>query len=211
MLSLTTSLTALSSGRPVVTTPRAACTMRADSSRRDALVTGSAMLAAATTAVSSASAKSGEFGKIGIFGMSDISSPYQPGGPKSGPDATFGYKKSDGEFLANGYQKDVSREKKSFLESSSRISSLQPKIDSKTWWFLRDELRIQAYTMRSSMLVMNGVLEGEKKEAATKAYKKFWSEIEAFDLACKKKEPALANKEFADVLAALKTYTDIAA
>jgi len=203
MLSLTTSLTALSSGRPVVTTPRAACTMRADSSRRDALVTGSAMLAAATTAVSSASAKSGEFGKIGIFGMSDISSPYQPGGPQSGPDATFGYKKSDGEFLAKGYQKvrrrprcrrpraphrqltstprspaaasphrppsppppspllpppqtaapppppppppqDVSREKKSFLESSSRISSLQPKIDSKTWWFLRDELRIQA-------------------------------------------------------------------
>merc|ERR1719482_2647887 len=160
--------------------------MRADSSRRDALVTGSAMLAAATTAVSSAS-------------------------PKSGPDATFGYKKSDGEFLAKGYQKDVSREKKSFLESSSRISSLQPKIDSKTWWFLRDELRIQAYTMRSSMLAMNGVLEGEKKEAATKAYKKYWSEIEAFDLACKKKEPALANKEFADVLAALKTYTDIAA
>ncbi|EOD11564.1 hypothetical protein EMIHUDRAFT_437557 [Emiliania huxleyi CCMP1516] len=240
MLSLTTSLTALSSGRPVVTTPRAACTMRADSSRRDALVTGSAMLAAATTAVSSASAKSGEFGKIGIFGMSDISSPYQPGGPQSGPDATFGFKKSDGEFLAKGYQKDVSREKKSFLESSSRISSLQPKIDSKTWWFLRDELRIQArappaklecgcpaYTMRSSMLAMNGVLEGEKKarapsptarpaanrEAATKAYKKYWSEIEAFDLACKKKEPALANKarEFADVLAALKTYTDIAA
>merc|ERR1712086_970515 len=66
---------------------------------------GSAMMGAATTAVSSASAKSGEFGKIGIFGMSDISSPYQPGGPKSGPDATFGYKKSDGEFLANGYQK----------------------------------------------------------------------------------------------------------
>lgn len=47
------------------------------------------------------------------------------------------------------------------------------------------------------------------QEPAAKAYKKFWAEVEAFDLACKKKEPALANKEYADVLTALKTYTDL--
>jgi hypothetical protein len=47
------------------------------------------------------------------------------------------------------------------------------------------------------------------QELAAKAYKKYWSEVEAFDLACSKKEPALANKEYADVLAALKSYTDL--
>jgi len=74
-------------------------------------------------------------------------------------------------------------------------------------WFVRDELRVQAYNMRSSMLAINKVLPADKKEAATAAYKKYWAEVEAFDLACAKKEPALANKEYADVLAALKAYT----
>lgn len=80
-------------------------------------------------------------------------------------------------------QSDVSREKKSFLESVRRIKSLGPKVESKTWWFVRcahdfhcldsasllvcvsrflpsacsDELRIQAYDMRSSMLALNKV------------------------------------------------------
>lgn len=100
-------------------------------------------------------------------------------------------------------------------------------------WFVRDELRVQAYNMRSSMLAINKVLPESKKvrarsmivlggekqlfmtcvlymqELASKAYKKYWSEVEAFDLACSKKEPALANKEYADVLAALKSYTDL--
>merc|ERR1712087_147854 len=191
---------------------RSQCTMMADesSTRRELFAkVGAAMVGVA--AVDSASAKAGQFGKIGIFGTTDLSSPYQPDQPLGFGGETFGYKKSEGAILAEGYESDVSREKASFLESSKRISSLQPKVDSKTWWFVRDELRIQAYVMRSSMLALNGVLPADKKEAATKAYKKYWSEIEAFDLACKKKEPALTNKEFADVLAALKTYTDIAA
>ena len=62
--------------------------------------------------------------------------------------------------------------------------------------------------MRSSMQAMNGV--AKDREAAKKAYKKYWSEVEQFDLACAKKESALANKEFADVLAALKAYRDVA-
>merc|ERR1712113_367895 len=160
--------------------------------------------------VDSASAKAGQFGKIGIFGMEDLSSPYQPGGPKSGAEATFGFAKSAGPKLADGYESDVAREKAAFLESSKRISSLGPKIEAKTWWFARDELRLQAYNMRSSMKASNGVLEPEAKAKAEKAYKVYWNEIAAFDLACVKKEPALAAKEFADVLAALKAYTDIA-
>jgi len=136
--------------------------------------------------------------------MDDISSPYQPGGPKAGKDATYGYAKSDGPMLADGYENDVGREKAAFLESAKRIKSLGPKIESKTWWFVRDELRIQAYTMRSSMIAMNKV--NSNKATCDKAYKKFWSEIESFDLACKKKELALATKEYDDVLAALENY-----
>ena len=156
---------------------------------------------------SSASAKAGQFGKIGIFGMEDISSPFQPGGPKAGADATFGYAKSSGPKLATGYESDVAREKAAFLESSRRISELQPKIESKTWWFVRDQLRSQAYNMRSSMLALNAV--NADKAAALKAYKKYWSEVEMFDLACSKKESALAQKEYGDVLSALKAYTDL--
>merc|ERR1712070_810909 len=94
------------------------------------------------------------------------------------------------------------REKAAFLESSRRVSSLQPKLDSKTWWFVRDELRTQTYVMRSSMLALNGVQPEVKK-----LYKKFWSEVESFDLAVKKKEPALANKEYGDLKAALAAYS----
>lgn len=178
-------------------------------SRRELLAkSGAALFAAAF--VESASAKAGQFGKIGIFGMEDISSPFQPGGPKAGKDSTYGYAKSDGPMLADGYEADVAREKAAFLESSKRVSSLQPKIDAKTWWFCRDELRLQAYNMRSSMKAINAVLPAEKKAEAKKAYDKFWGEVAAFDLACVKKEPALAQKEYDDCLAALKVYTDIA-
>lgn len=183
----------------------AAPLMAADdvSSRRQLFARAGAALAGAAFA-SSASAKAGQFGKIGIFGMEDISSPYVPGGPKSGKDSTYGYAKSDGPILATGYESDVAREKAAFVESTKRIKSLGPKVESKTWWFVRDELRIQAYVMRSSMLAMNKV--NADTTACTKAYKKFWSEIESFDLACQKKELALATKEYADVLAALETY-----
>jgi len=166
---------------------------------------GAAALGAAF--VQGASAKAGQFGKIGIFGQEDLSSPYQPGGPKAGPEATYGYSKSEGPILAEGYKNDVAREKEAFLESSRRIKSLQPKLDSKTWWFIRDELRIQAYNMRSSMKALNFV--NADKAAVEKAYKKYWTEIESFDFACRKKEPALAQKEYNDVLAALQAYTDL--
>jgi hypothetical protein len=172
--------------------------------RRAALGIAATTLAAAAAPLA-ASAKAGQFGKIGIFGMSDISSPYVPGGPKAGPEATFGYAKSEGEFLANGYEQDVTREKAAFLESSRRIQALTPKIQSKTWWFVKDELRAQAYAMRSSMKALNKALPDGT--AATKAYAKFWKEVEQFDLACTKKDLDLANKEYTEMLDALKAYT----
>merc|ERR1719446_771101 len=59
--------------------------------------------------------------------------PYRTWGPKSGKDSTYGYAKSEGDILADGYQADVAREKASFAESCKRLLSLQPKLDSKTW------------------------------------------------------------------------------
>jgi len=135
-----------------------------------------------------------------------ISSPYQPGGPKAGPDATFGYAKSDGEFVAKGYEKDISREKAAYLVSTKIVQSQGPNIDSKTWWLVRDNLRGQAYNMKANMRAINSVLDGETKTVAEKAYKTFWNEIDQLDLACKKKELALAQKEYKDVLAALTAY-----
>jgi len=174
--------------------------------RRQLFARAGAMLAGAAMA-QSASAKAGQFGKLGLFSMEDISSPYQPGGPKSGPESTYGYAKSDGAILAADYEADVAREKTAFLESVRRLKTLGPKIESKTWWFIRDELRIQAYTMRGSMLAMNKV--NSDKAATDKAYKKFWAEVEQFDLACKKKEQALATKEYDDMLKAMDAYVGL--
>jgi len=172
------------------------------SSRRQALAGASAAVIAGSM-VQGAQAKAGQFSKQSLFGVNDMSSPFQVGGPQAGDSATYGYK-STGEFLANGYEADVTREKASFLESTNRLSTLGPKIESKTWWFVRDELRIQAYQMRSSMLAINKV--SPNKAAADKAYKTFWSEVESLDLACKMKEQALAQKEYDDVMKALAAY-----
>jgi len=67
-------------------------------------------------------------------------------------------------------------------------------------------LRCQAYTMKANMRAINAVLDPAGKVAATKAYDKFWKEIDSLDLACRTKELALAQKEYQDVLDALKGY-----
>merc|ERR1712241_421782 len=59
-------------------------------------------------------AKAGEFTKISFFGSEAMSSPYVEGGAASGKEATFGFAKSNGTFLSEGWEKDVTREKKSF-------------------------------------------------------------------------------------------------
>ena len=132
-----------------------------DSTRRDLFAKAGAALLSFSAAVQGASAKAGQSGKIGIFDTS-ISSPYQPQGiARTEAGSTYGWK-SNGEAAAAGYKSDVAREKASFQESVKRISGLGPKIESKTWWFVRDELRIQAYTMRASMLAMNAVNSDKK-------------------------------------------------
>jgi len=172
-------------------------------SRRQLFARAGAAALAGSAMVQGASAKAGQFGKVDIFGYA-MSSPFQPGGPKSGADATYGYAKTDGPILAADYQADITREKASFDKSVTVIKGQSANIDSKTWWLVRDNLRGQAYTMKANMRALNGV--NANKAAADKAYAKFWSEINALDLACQKKELALAQKEYADVLAALDAY-----
>jgi hypothetical protein len=180
-------------------------------SRREILAKASAALAS-VAAVQSASAKAGQFTKLEIFsvvGQPGISSPYQAGGPKAGADATFGYAKSDGPMLAKGYEADVTREKAGLEVSKKIVRAQGPNIDSKTWWLVRDNLRGQAYNMKANMRAINAVLEPSTKVAAVKAYEKFWKEIDQLDLACRTKEQALAQKEYQDVLEALKKYEEI--
>jgi len=179
--------------------------------RRGALQ--AAALAAAAAVPMAANAKAGQFSKLDIFsivGQPAISSPYQPGGPRSGKDATYGYKKSDGPILAAGYESDVTREKKAFEVSKNIVNTQGPNIESKTWWLVRDNLRGQAYNMKANMQAINEVLPADKKKDATKAYKKFWAEVDQLDLALTKKEPELARKEYEDVKAALVAYEAIA-
>jgi hypothetical protein len=181
-------------------------------SRREVLAKAGAAFAS-MAAVQSASAKAGQFSKQEIFSIAGppaISSPYQAGGPKAGQigesTATFGYAPSDGPILAKGYQTDVTREKAGLEVSKRIVRSQQKNIDSKTWWLVRDNLRGQAYNMKANMLAIQNVMEPAAKAKATKAYSKFWSEINSLDLACVKKELALAQKEYMDVLDALTEY-----
>lgn len=103
------------------------------------------------------------------------------------------------------------REQKAVYEKTVKlVSGLQGEIDSKTWWKVRDQLRgTDVYSLRSSMLSINNVLPADKKDSAAKAYKKVFVEMEALDLACKKKEQALATKENNDLLEALAAYKAI--
>jgi len=188
--------------RPAVRVEGPVMAAEQPSSRRQLFArAGAAVLGGAMA--QSASAKAGQFGKVEIFGFA-ASSPYQPGGPKSGEDATFGYAKSEGPKLATGYESDVTREKAAFDVYAKIVRSQAKNIDSKTWWLARDNLRGQAYNMKANMKALNGV--AKDKAAADKAYAAFWSEINSLDLACQKKELALAQKEYQDVLAALDAY-----
>jgi len=188
--------------RPAVTTNGPVMGMEEPSSRRQLFARAGAAVFSAGM-VQGASAKAGQFGKVEIFGAG-ISSPFQPGGPKSGEEATYGYAKSSGPILAKGYEADVEREKIAFVTSAKIIRSQAKNIESKTWWLTRDNLRGQAYTMKANMQALTAA--SADKAASQKAYAKFWSEINALDLACQKKELALAQKEYADVLAALDAY-----
>jgi len=201
--------------RPAVRVDAPVMTEEAPSRRELFARAGAAVFAA--SAVQGASAKAGQFSKLDIFsvvGEPAISSPYQVGGPKGSDIATiekgtttYGYQKSDGPILADGFRDDVEREKAAFGVSAKIVASQQKNLDSKTWWLVRDNLRGQAYNMKANMLAINS--KAADKAAAKKAYDTFWKEVNSLDLACTKKEYDLAAKEYKDVLEALAAYEKV--
>merc|ERR1719230_1545432 len=138
------------------------------------------------SAAQAASAKAGQFSKLSVFdlvGEASISSPFQNGGPKPAQIetiekgiSTYGFAKSDGPILADGFREDVEREKKAFLVSAQIVKAQGPLLESKTWWLVRDNFRGQAYNMKSNMLALNKVQEPTTKAKADKAYAKFVKE-----------------------------------
>jgi len=181
--------------------------------RREFMAKAAGAALASLATVQGASAKAGQFGKQEIFsivGEPGISSPFQPGGPKAGVNATYGYAKSDGPKLANGYETDVSREKADYQKSSKIIQAQGPIIESKTWWLVRDNMRGQAYNMKANMRAINKTLDADTELAATKAYNAFVTNLNQFDYALKIKEIDLARKEYASILEKLKNYESIA-
>ena len=96
----------------------------------------------------------------------------------------------------------MTREKASFLVSEKILRAQAPNIESQTWWLTRANMRgNEAYNTKANMQALNKV--SKDPAAASKAYTKFWNEINSLDLACTKKELDLAKKEYSDVLAAL--------
>jgi len=180
--------------------------------RREAIAKAAGAALASLATVQAASAKAGQFSKIDVFsivGEPPISSPYQPGGPKAGPNSTFGYQKTEGEFLAKGFQSDVTRETAAYKVSKGIIESQGPNIESKTWWLVRDNLRGQAYNIKANMRAMNAVLDESIKGDAERRYKKFVKKLDDLDLACRLKEQDLARKNYGECLEALAKYEEI--
>lgn len=173
--------------------------MSAPVNRRELFATAAAAVAAAS-AVQGASAKAGQFGKQEVFGFA-ASSPFQPEGLD--PNGTYGFK-TVGTKLATGYEQDVTLEKSLFTKSTDVIGTLQPLVDSKTWWKVRDNLRTNAYNLRGTMKAMNAV--ASNPAAATAASKKVIAKVEALDLACRKKDSAIATAQYAALLDAIADY-----
>jgi len=198
--------------RPAVRTESPLMAEEAPSRRELFAKAGAALFS--FSAVQGASAKAGQFSRQDFFSISGtpaISSPYQPGGPKAGKEATFGYAKSDGPLLASGYESDVTRETAAFKISADIMKNQGKNIDSKTWWLVRDNMRGQAYNMKANMQALNSVLPADKKAAASKAYDKFWKSIDELDLACRLKESELAQANYKKVKDALAAYEAVAA
>merc|ERR1711908_200855 len=167
----------------------------------------------------SASAKAGQFSKLSVFdlvGETSISSPFQNGGPKPSQiqtiekgTTTYGYAKSDGPILADGFREDIAREQRDFLKSVDIVKAQGLLLESKTWWLVRDNFRGQAYNMKANMRALNNVQPEATKGKAVKAYDSFVKKLNALDLACVKKESDLARKEYDDMIVALDKYIEL--
>jgi hypothetical protein len=182
--------------------------------RREMLARAGASAAAVLGASQSANAKAGQFGKFDtrVWGLGfepdaadPISTPYQKGGGnKGGKTASFGYTKSEGAFLSEGWKKDLKLELAVLAKQEKIVKAQGPRIEAKTWFLARDDLRQNANTMKNNMKRINSQCADQKK--AKKAYNAFVEAMNAVDVAMTLKEPEPAKKKYAAFLASYDAW-----
>jgi hypothetical protein len=182
--------------------------------RREMLARAGASAAAVLGASQSANAKAGQFGKFDTRvwglgfdpeGFDPISTPYQKGGGnKGGAAASFGYTKSEGAFLSEGWKKDLKLELAVLAKQEKIVKSQGPRIEAKTWFLARDDLRQNANTMKNNMKRINSQCPDQKK--AKKAYSAFVEAMNAVDVAMVLKEPEPAKSKYAAFIASYDAW-----
>jgi hypothetical protein len=182
--------------------------------RREMLARTAAAGAAALGASQSANAKAGQFGKFDtrVWGLGfapdgpeALSNPYfKGGGNKGGDKASFGYSKSDGAFLADGWKKDLNVEIAKLAEQEKIIRAQAARIETKEWFLARDDLREASYTMKKNMKRINTQCNDQK--GAKKAYSAFVEAMNAADVAMRLKQQDSARTKFTAFLTSYDTW-----
>lgn len=151
-------------------------------SRRQALLTGAALLAGVPLA---ALAKSGDAPKISIFGVNDVSSPFTAG------------LKRDGKVLYEDLNpEELAIYKKIAEGSKNRIVGADDSIKNKYWEDVRSRVRLEAYEFRKVQLRVNSALDKGQADAALKATKAFKTDLEKLDQAAYQKNQDQAFKAY---------------
>ncbi|PXF43342.1 hypothetical protein BWQ96_06905 [Gracilariopsis chorda] len=163
-------------------------------SRRQALLTGAALLSAAVLQPLSAYAKGGDSPKISVFGVGGASSPFDAGIQTGGK---VQYKP----FLED----EVAVFQRIIDDAKDRLIGSSASIKDKNWEDIRSQIRLQ-YDLRRTQITINGNMPDKKTtEKATKAYQAFKTDIENLDQACIQKDQSKAYKAYN---AALKSFAN---
>mmetsp|Transcript_106684 Transcript_106684/g.168574 ORF Transcript_106684/g.168574 Transcript_106684/m.168574 type:complete len:217 (-) Transcript_106684:64-714(-) len=177
-------------------------------SRRQMLA-GAGSALAGFAAMQPAFAKTGEFGQVMFFPQSDetLSSPWVSGGDFGrGEGGTFGRPKSDGPILAEGFKKELSREKAALEKQFKTVLSQDANLEKKIWWLVRDNIRgNDVYNMRGNMYAL--ARGSSNVKIAERAAKNVMTELDAFDVALRAKDLDASKKEYADVKSAIASFS----
>lgn len=174
-------------------TPSSTVTMSAQPvSRRQALLTGAALLAGIPLA---ALAKSGDAPKISIFGVNDVSSPFTAG------------VKRDGKVMYEELNpEEVAIYKKIAEGSKLRIVGADESIKNKYWEDVRSRVRLEAYEFRKIQMKVNSALNKDQADPALKATKDFKKDVETLDQAAYQKNQDKAYKAYNAVVKDIENW-----
>lgn len=164
-------------------------------SRRQALITGAALIAGAPLA---ALAKSGDSPKLSIFGVGGASSPFEAGVQKGG---TKLYKEFNNDEL------EVLR--RIVNNSKDRIAGAEDSIKTKSWEDIRSRVRLEAGELRKVQNKINdGLSASDDQVRAKKAARAVKIDLEQLDQACVQKNQDAAYKKYNSVLRNIDAWKD---